>query len=234
MVLSSIWGQWQEGILGGITPRINQTKRYRLLEKDKFWPGRKEFTLAPCGELPGAWCPFMGSSGLLTNSPVKHRGIKRDGGERILLLSLPSMNSSIDCHWVISMGRWCPVWMQVTAASQKKGNGELAPPRRRGEKSPDPAWTYFVFWKGRALSPRFTGCSDRQEIKPWETFPVLSKWRLGGHRRASNGSVNSQNNPPTTNEYVPSWKKKKEVKNKTERFLLSVFLCLNRHVIYSC
>lgn len=131
-----------------------------------FWARREEFTWALCGELPGAWHPLLGSMGpsLLPNPLVKHCGIKWEGGEHIPLLSLPSMNSSIDCHWVISMGRWYPVWMQVTTASQKKGNGELAPLRRRGKKSPDPAWTYFVFWKGWALSPRFTGWSDRQEI----------------------------------------------------------------------
>lgn len=52
--------------------------------------------------------------------------------------------------------------MEVTAVRQKKENGELAPPGKRGEKPPDPAWTRFVFWDGRALAPRFADCSDGQ------------------------------------------------------------------------
>lgn len=53
--------------------------------------------------------------------------------------------------------------------------GNQFPFRRRAEKSPDPAWTHFVFWKGWALSPRFTGCPDRQETN---TKNLPSAWQM--------------------------------------------------------
>lgn len=121
--------------------------------------------------------------------------------------------------------------MQVTAVSQKKGNGELAPLGRRGEKSPDPAWTYFVFWKGKALYPRFTGFSDRQEINH-EKPPQCSANGGWGDTGENQMSLSRCKKHPQ----LMNMQKKNKIKptNKTERLPLFIFLCLNKHGIHFC
>lgn len=162
----------------------------------------------------------------LPNPLVKHRGVKQERGRHIPLLSSPSMNSSIDCDWVISMGRWYPMWMEVTAASQKKGNSELAPPRKRGEQSPDPAWTYFVFCNGQAPSPRSPGCSSRWAGNPEKPC----KCSANGGDATQDQSVRSQK-PPMTNEMC---KEKSRPRHKTESLLLPISLHWNKHKIHFC
>lgn len=120
--------------------------------------------------------------------------------------------------------------MQVTAVSLKKGNRELAPLGRRGEKSPDPAWTYFVFWKGQALSPRFTGFSDRQEINHEKPSQCSANGGWGDTGEHQMSLSRCKKHPQLMN----MEKKKIKPTNKPEMFPLSIFLCLNKHVIHFC
>jgi len=104
--------------------------------------------------------------------------------------------------------------MEVTAVRQKKENGELAPPGKRGEKPPDPAWTRFVFWDGRALALLAALMGREQILRTPRTHcqPRNVEW---------DGSVPPQKSP-AINE---TRRKKIQLRYKTEKDWVPISLC---------